>query len=643
MGEAFKLALSLSLTGSILLLALLALSPLLRDRLSKAWQYYLWIIVLLRLIVPFTPSLGLGMTGGLFGASADPISPGPVAEQFLPALPAAGTATAEEPAVPTPGVPADTASALDIPTLLGWVWLTGAALVFLYKISRYSALTRRIRGEARPVSDGEALRLLCRLAADLGLKNAPALCIGASVGSPLLIGFIRPTVLLPQAALTGGRDSLPYILRHELTHLKRRDILYKWCVELVLCAHWFNPLAYLMACRIARACELSCDEAVAYRLDANEKLAYGTAVLDAAEQAAASEWLLSAGMHGDKINIKERLGTIMKTGKTSRSALFLSAALALCLLLAGVLLGACAAGDSAAAVGSASPPASETGMVTSPSAPPSAAADIGAENEALRDLLKDEQDVRELVDNFGRALKNVSLLAPTNDLLKSIEDNYAAYVSPEQLALWKGDPSSAPGRLTSSPWPDRIEIQSLQKDANGDYSVTGNIVELTSTEVDSGGAAATIPVTFKVSLYGSRWLITGWNAGTESSSDATQQPASPAPSPSATAGVTAAPEPSATTGPTASPIPSSTPIESAELLITFNGVPMEDVTMNVGEAVTYTYSTVFLSTGSVPVWSMDDNSVASVSDGKIIALGRGTTMLTLKVGNHTAKCVIRVR
>lgn len=59
MSSIFKLILSMSLSGSIMILALLLLKPLFREKFSKAWQYYIWIIVLIRLVLPYSPEFGL--------------------------------------------------------------------------------------------------------------------------------------------------------------------------------------------------------------------------------------------------------------------------------------------------------------------------------------------------------------------------------------------------------------------------------------------------------------------------------------------------------------------------------------------------------------------------------------------------------
>lgn len=79
-----------------------------------------------------------------------------------------------------------------------------------------------------------------------------------------------------------------------------------------------------------------------------------------------------------------------------------------------------------------------------------------------------------------------------------MQENYGDYVSPALLAKWLNDPLNAPGRLTSSPWPDRIEILSIEPLSEYAYEVEGEIIEITSVEKASGGVAAKRPITFVV-------------------------------------------------------------------------------------------------------------------------------------------------
>lgn len=112
-----------------------------------------------------------------------------------------------------------------------------------------------------------------------------------------------------------------------------------------------------------------------------------------------------------------------------------------------------------------------------------------------------------LVENFGKTLQLVSLLAPEDVVRESIKEHYAEFVTPELLEAWQNDPQQAPGRLGSSPWPDRIEILEVEKLSDDAYQVKGEIIEITSVELQQGGVAAKRPITLEVRKTGDRWLI----------------------------------------------------------------------------------------------------------------------------------------
>lgn len=118
-----------------------------------------------------------------------------------------------------------------------------------------------------------------------------------------------------------------------------------------------------------------------------------------------------------------------------------------------------------------------------------------ADNGDQQDAEEEKAAVTAMAEEFGSRLKNVSLLAPAEDLKESMEDSYGDLVAPDLIEAWLKDPENAPGRLVSSPWPDRIEVQSAEALQDGSYEVEGKIIEITSTEEESGGIAAQRPVT----------------------------------------------------------------------------------------------------------------------------------------------------
>ncbi|MGE5426001.1 MAG: hypothetical protein ACM3PZ_02920 [Bacillota bacterium] len=122
----------------------------------------------------------------------------------------------------------------------------------------------------------------------------------------------------------------------------------------------------------------------------------------------------------------------------------------------------------------------------------------------------DSDQVRKTVEDFGKELKQVSLLAP--DAGGQIMNHYREFVSTELLAQWQAKPELAPGRLVSSPVPDRIEIKSLMKQGS-DYKVEGEVVELTSDNKETRQ-----PISLTLTQISGHWLITSASI-TQSSTD----------------------------------------------------------------------------------------------------------------------------
>ncbi|KUG03757.1 hypothetical protein ASZ90_018850 [hydrocarbon metagenome] len=126
---------------------------------------------------------------------------------------------------------------------------------------------------------------------------------------------------------------------------------------------------------------------------------------------------------------------------------------------------------------------------------------------------RDNEEVVSLIEGFGSKLQNVSLLAPEDMVKESLHKNYGDYVAPMLLAEWEKDLRSTPGRVSSSPWPERIEIIKMIKLSDSAYDIQGEIVEMTSVEMVNGGFAAKRPVVIRAEIIGNRWFITAVSIG----------------------------------------------------------------------------------------------------------------------------------
>lgn len=418
-----KLLASLSLSGSLVILILLLSRPLVQNRLSKRWQYYIWLAAILRLLLPLSPEAS--PVGSLFQEAE-----APVAAEAIPSPPRSpGGALSPPEAAPAPAA----GSGARISRVLFPAWLAGALFLLTRKIVSYRNFLRRIRAGSREISDPALLDQLARAGKAARVRRPVELYENPLAASPMLLGVFRPCIILPSAALS--REDFHYTALHELTHCRRRDTAYKWLVQFTVCLHWFNPLVWLMAREIGRACELACDEAVLQILSPGERRAYGGTLLRALESGGSCSASPGATALGENAKLlKERLTAIMNFKKHSKLT-----ALASLVLAAALITGSAAAGAYTGPAKEANP-ASYIAGTGSDTAAPSDRRD----NQRLRAALA----VKERYQNGDIA--GFSMLFPflsgeeqTAWLERCYEDQHVSFFNVCLSELEEGDPALA--------------------------------------------------------------------------------------------------------------------------------------------------------------------------------------------------------
>ncbi len=315
--------LKMSGQASILILLVLSAQWLCGRRLQPRWRCALWLLVLLRLALPWT----IPSPASLFNVLKFPAAARPGPLETVPAL------------IMDAPIPQATPVAVAVPSTngsgywLAWLWaagalgLAGCAAVNHYKIHR--GVTRR-----RPLIDGPTLNLLEDCKALMGVRTPVTLIETEAVKSPALFGFVRPRLLLPVGLASGfTREELRHVFLHELAHIKRQDILVGWLTLGLQAIHWFNPLIWLAFHRLRADRELACDALALSCTRAGENEFYGLTIVKLLEGFGQSGWAPSrAGILENKQQMKERITMIAKFDKTNRGlalALSLFAGLAL--------------------------------------------------------------------------------------------------------------------------------------------------------------------------------------------------------------------------------------------------------------------------------------------------------------------------
>lgn len=321
MEEFVKTLLWMSLAGSTMSLVLFAAGRLGRKVIPQTVLYYLWLLVLLRMVLPLPGLLPVSQE------SSQPVVVVAVSEQQASQLVPSRenrAAGAEEVIRQSPKV-----SLWEAATA---VWLVGFLLSLGRKAISYFRFRREVKRCSAPAGEMER-----KILDTLSGGRKPALFRCTAIHTPMLLGIIRPVLLLP--AQIDEDQTLAWIFRHELTHFRRQDILYKWFAAVVLAIHWFNPLTIWMGRELAMRCEGSCDEQVVKGLGQEERKTYGKTLIALAGQEMAREVPLTTGMSLGKKQLKNRLLGILNQRRNAAVALVLTLLLMIALCGCGVILG----------------------------------------------------------------------------------------------------------------------------------------------------------------------------------------------------------------------------------------------------------------------------------------------------------------
>lgn len=329
-----------SATVSIIAAAIILLSPIINKTFAAKWKYWLWLALALRLMIPFSLSLpqapvavtvpesaftrqvtlwqadGIANNGQSEAAAANVVTP------------QAGNASTDVQTTRDMSQNAPTAAAI-----AAFIWGAGVAVFLIYQFACYFLFKRRALRWSVPARRAETLGLFHAVKSKMPIRQDVTFLVSRAVESPLMIGLVRPVLLLPREDY--GDDELTYILKHELTHFRRRDLWYKLFMIVANAIHWFNPLIWLMRRQAGADLELSCDDEVLDGSDAAQRRFYSETLFSSIKRQKGTA--LSTYFFGGQKNLKSRFKNILSTKKRKNGAVLLIAVLLAAALLGGLI------------------------------------------------------------------------------------------------------------------------------------------------------------------------------------------------------------------------------------------------------------------------------------------------------------------
>lgn len=390
----FKEVLYLSVMASILVILLMALKKVFHKALSPKWHYYLWIVLILRLTLPFQPPSTLSIYS-IFYAAAEtanlPISA--AVEPFQNPPPDALDNGANNTAYSGGPAPNETSDSLivdkeaarhttapnDWIKAAAFVWLAGMFLLSLYTAYTNIAFASEVRRRYAPLDNERITRLLDSCKAALHIQRTIPLLTANKARTPALYGLRRPKILVSEACMAQLNDGeISHVFLHELSHLKRKDIAVNWLMTVLQIIYFFNPLIWYAFCKIREDCEISCDaEALTY-LKSDEHQQYGGTIIKLMRLFSESSFIpVTAGISKNKSSIKRRILMIKGYKKSKWTGTLLAVIILVIVSLAG--LSGCSTTANNAPANTASPsPSAEISTPDASARPSDTAAEIAS-------------------------------------------------------------------------------------------------------------------------------------------------------------------------------------------------------------------------------------------------------------------------
>ena len=357
----FLNVIEISFNTSLIIITALIFRKVIGKRFSAAGRYIIWILIILRLAVPFTPDFGFSVfelkTDGIVSdnVSAQISSPEIIGTTYEAQAPvnlssAWSEVTFSDISKQSVSVFAETENGTfdkieitfaDIfSTLLdvaAAIWIIGVLVSVLWNFIGYRIFTQNMERDQLLVHDKHILMMLEQMCVKLRINYLPELYFCDSISSPLIYGILlkRKRIVIPSDI--GNSAAVASILRHELVHLKRGDLWVKLILLAAESLHWFNPLLKVNSKYLELDMELSCDEKVLDGCNKSVRRTYGRILIDIAQRCTFRPTLLTTHFNPEFNDLKTRCINILDT-ETKHRGTFIAILFAVLCVLSGTVL-----------------------------------------------------------------------------------------------------------------------------------------------------------------------------------------------------------------------------------------------------------------------------------------------------------------
>ncbi|HDR7670450.1 TPA: M56 family metallopeptidase [Bacillus wiedmannii] len=335
----FDWVIETSIMASILVGLILCIKILFRNKLTPRWQYMLWIILIIRLVLPWSPDSSYSIYSVLtyknddaFISSRNPVANFLTQERIQElkdiddtkvltkedTYTSNSTQTTQTNKTQTYNNEKQDEKTVPFYTIFIYIWLTGVILLSFATFIMNRRLLLYIKKQP-VITDEKIIQIFENCKHSMSIQRNIPLFVSGKVSSPTVFGFIRPKLLLSTVHMEIlDEQQLRYIFYHELAHIKRRDVGVNWLMHGLLILNWFNPILWYAYSCMREDQELACDALALTCIDSEEQIAYGHTIISLLEHYSSYYQVPSiANFSKNKRALKRRILMIKKFQKKS--------------------------------------------------------------------------------------------------------------------------------------------------------------------------------------------------------------------------------------------------------------------------------------------------------------------------------------
>lgn len=366
----FDNLLKITFEGSILILIITILRKIMKNNFKKSVIYYLWIVLIIKMLIPFSIESSISLynlfpQNKLIGSTGNNFEK--INEIDTEKINLDETLIESEKNIETnKGIGSyyvtNIKNQIDVKNneninnnhilsifkvekakgYLVSIWFMVVMILSSITTIKYRMFIKKLNNEEN--FELESLRLesiFIKAKEIIEPKKKSRLRLTKLVSSPMLIGFIRPIILIPKDLMKSLSDKeIEFILMHELSHLKRQDIIIVWLFKIVEILNFYNPLVKISGRLMKEDCEEACDEYVLSKINKEENLSYGNTIIKVIENVTFKDRVIGgATMASNKKDLKSRIRNIKENKSFNRKSIAVGVLIIVVILIMGISTG----------------------------------------------------------------------------------------------------------------------------------------------------------------------------------------------------------------------------------------------------------------------------------------------------------------